>query len=147
LQKNDEKMRVQLTKNELNVIINKIQVASPPFNELWHAVDQIFILVDHAVDYNILIDKFKTGNAIPADFNFSDTSDDTKRKALLKTINPDISKQEPELEQLIINMGAENIKKARKAAVERVKILDKETIEVQKQRQAYDVLCNSVFLI
>jgi hypothetical protein len=123
----------------LSRISARILESLPGQVKIWTDINESFKSIDAASDSALLIEKLKTGSEIPADLKISDTSEELKDKIGLKIIAGDKSNA-PSIEEQIMKQDP---KKARKQAVERVKALEKEIAEVERQRQIVDLLCQS----
>lgn len=81
-------------------------------------------------DSNFLITKFCTHDQIPSDFSFTDTQDLMKKKIGLKPVSIlSLLNVEDQLSTLPVKTG-------KKKALERLKSIDKEMMEIEKQRQS-----------
>ena len=109
--------------------------------ELYRALSSHVSMIDAIKDSNTLIDKLQTGDQLPPDFTISDTYEDHKTKLALKGAIIDVSRQDPTTEQAIMSLDS---KRARKQAVDRIKLLEKETAEVLRQKELIDNICQIV---
>ncbi|KAJ3311768.1 hypothetical protein HDV04_003780 [Boothiomyces sp. JEL0838] len=88
-------------------------------------------------DHDALIKSLKTGLEPPLDFNIADTSEVHSKKLALRSSSRDELRLEYESENEITKLPD---KQGKKKAMEKIKLLDKEIIEVEKQRQGVDIL-------
>ncbi|KAJ3272165.1 Nephrocystin-4 [Terramyces sp. JEL0728] len=88
-------------------------------------------------DHEALIQSLKTGLDPPLDFNIADTSEVHSKKVALRSSSRDELRLDYDSETEIAKLPD---KQGKKKAMEKIKVLDKEIIEVEKQRQGVDIL-------
>ncbi|KAJ3337869.1 Dynein intermediate chain 2, axonemal [Kappamyces sp. JEL0680] len=105
----------------------------PKKEQMWKDTLGAVEAIDPTKDSNFLICAFKTGDKLPADFCFSDTQLEITKKLLLL---PTAATPEESLEYL----SSLPAKQGKKRALEKLKIIEKEIIELGKHKQSIDML-------
>ncbi|KAJ3258735.1 hypothetical protein HK103_003329 [Boothiomyces macroporosus] len=93
--------------------------------------------VRSSLDHDALIKSLKTGLEPPLDFSIADTSEVHSKKLALRSSSRDELRLDYESESEITKLPD---KQGKKKAMEKIKLLDKEIVEVEKQRQGVDIL-------
>ncbi|KAJ3322199.1 Nephrocystin-4 [Boothiomyces sp. JEL0866] len=88
-------------------------------------------------NHEALINSLKSGLEPPLDFNIADTSEVHSKKVALRSSSRDELRMESDSD---VDFTKLSDKQGKKKAMEKIKSLDKEIIEVEKQRQGIDIL-------
>lgn len=112
----------------------------PKTQKILQDVTDTIANIDAQKDSAALIASFKTGETPPADFSFSDTQDLLKKKLELKSGSSITQSADPDSFESISALAP---KPGRKKAVDRIKSLDKEIVEVETQRQGLETLISA----
>ncbi|KAI8899499.1 hypothetical protein BC833DRAFT_585573 [Globomyces pollinis-pini] len=139
IQSQDEKFRVEYTRDTLIRITNAIISSLPKEISSWQDISERFVSIDGGIDSKSLCEKGKSGYESPEDFSFSDTIDEHNRKVAMKGRMP-VNGVSDDPDELIM---MSKTKAGRKKAVERIKALEKEITEVAKERQGIETLLMS----
>jgi hypothetical protein len=114
-----------------------MEATAPKTAAIWYEAANSFNAIDYENDSNTFIKCLKTGEEKLRDFHFSDTQEVLKKKMAIRTVSSMEMKPETDTDEQIIAMSG---KVGRKKAMEKVKSLDKEIVEVEKQRQGIESL-------
>ncbi|KAJ3305546.1 Formin-binding protein 1-like [Kappamyces sp. JEL0829] len=133
VQQRDETDRILFTRDIMKKITERYCESLPKKEQMWKDTLGAVEAIDPAKDSNFLICAFKTGDKLPADFCFSDTQLEITKKLLLL---PTAATPEESLEYL----SSLPAKQGKKRALEKLKIIEKEIIELGKHKQSIDML-------
>jgi hypothetical protein len=133
-------MRILLCKDSLLRFGALMEGTAPKTTAIWNEANNVLQTIDGEKDSNIVVECLKTGEEKLPDFHFSDTQESLKKKLAIRTVSSHELKPEVDTDDQIVSSPA---KSGRKKAMEKVKSLDKEIIEVEKQRQGIESLINA----
>ncbi|KAJ3146087.1 Formin-binding protein 1 [Irineochytrium annulatum] len=138
LQREDEDNRVKPIKAALNSYYELLVSQQPSMTGSLTSMNNVFQAIDGESDTALFITTMKTGSDLPPDYQFDEkvARDLTAKKpagAKLATLKLSDEKDDDD----IFNLPP---KKARKAAADKLKLLEKDSFDYEKKRQGIDTL-------
>lgn len=127
IQKEDEILRIDLSRATMARIADTVASTLPKEAQLWTNFADLARKIDANYDSHLVMSTFKTNDNRPVDFSYLDTHDDFKKKQLLYSENQFKLADTEDLASVPPKVG-------RKKVAERVKLIEKESSELEKKR-------------
>jgi hypothetical protein len=126
IQQQHEKVAVNFCKESIMQFVGNVSSTLPKVQKIWNDQGESINSIDAKIDSNNIITQLKTRLLPPADFLLADTQETFKYKMAQRSAST-FEVEEDTNEDMQPKQG-------RKKAIEKIKSLDKEIVDVEKQR-------------
>ncbi|RKO93298.1 hypothetical protein BDK51DRAFT_34406, partial [Blyttiomyces helicus] len=140
MQEGDENNRVAFVKTTLSKYSQVLGEQQPGIKSSIDGMADIFANISGKYDSDLFVKLMRSGEPFPADFQFEEKplkEFSATRKPTTRGLTSSRDQMDDKQEDAIISMPA---KQGRKKAMERIKTLDKDLVEIEKKRNGLDTL-------
>ncbi|KAJ3410801.1 hypothetical protein HDV05_003230 [Chytridiales sp. JEL 0842] len=135
LQADDENHRVNLIKNSFAKYYELSNEVLPKTQKGLEAMNTVFETISPQYDRDLLVKQIKSAEGVPADYQFEEKGAANDFAAKGRQRSP--SEKADNDDEIF---ALPDKRKGRRMAVDRIKILDRELVDLEKKRQAVEVL-------